>query len=190
MSNAKAVLKELYDTKIVPALMKEQGYKNVHEAPKIVKVVINSGVGTKHDKQFMDDAARDIGLISGQKPVITKARLSVSNFKLREGMPVGVRVTLRGDNMWNFLYRLINLALPAIRDFRGVSNKLDGHGNYSLGITDHTIFPEISGDSKHINLGMDITIVTTANTDAEGRELLKLIGVPFRKSQSQQDQAA
>ena len=189
MSNNVTVLKKLYDEKIVPELMKSQGYKNVHEVPKITKVVINSGVGTRHDKQFMDDAARDIGLIAGQKPVITKARISVSNFKLREGMPVGVRVTMRGDNMWQFLYRLINLALPAIRDFRGVSNKLDGHGNYNFGITDHTIFPEISGDSKHINLGMDITIVTTAETDDEGRELLKLIGVPFRKSQSQEQAA-
>jgi len=189
MSNVKSVLKSLYEEKIVPELMKTQGYKNNHEVPKVTKVVINAGVGSKQDKQYQDDAARDIGLIACQKPIITKARISVSNFKLREGMPVGIKVTLRGDKMWNFLFRLINLALPAIRDFRGVSGKLDGSGNYTLGIADHTIFPEISADAKHINLGMDITIVTSAKTDNEGRELLKLIGVPFRKNQSQ-DQAA
>jgi large subunit ribosomal protein L5 len=189
MSSSNPVLKTTYAEKIVPELMKAKGYKNFHEVPKITKVVINSGIGTKHDKQFLEDAVRDITLIVGQKPVVTRARISVSNFKLREGMPVGVKVTLRGNKMWNFLYRLINLSLPAIRDFRGVSNKLDGQGNYTLGITDHTIFPEISGDSKHINLGMDITLVTTAETDDEARELLRLIGVPFRKAQNK-DQAA
>ena len=117
MSSVKSVLKTLYTEKVVPELKKTRGYKNIHEVPRITKVVINSGVGTKHDKQFMEDAVRDIGLIACQKPVVTKARLSVSNFKLREGMPIGVKVTLRGENMWNFLYRFINLSLPAIRDF-------------------------------------------------------------------------
>jgi large subunit ribosomal protein L5 len=189
MSKSKPTLKALYDEKIIPELKKTKGYKNLHEIPKVTKVVINSGIGTKHDKQYLEDATRDITLITGQKPVVTKARISVSNFKLREGMPVGVKVTLRGSNMWEFLFRLINLSLPAIRDFRGVSAKLDGNGNYTLGITDHTIFPEISGDAKHINLGMDITIVTSAKTDDEGRELLKLIGVPFRKKQSDEQAA-
>jgi large subunit ribosomal protein L5 len=185
MSNVNSVLKSLYEEKIVPELMKANGYKNLHEVPKVVKVVINSGVGSKQDKQYQDDAVRDIALIACQKPIATKARISVSNFNLREGMPVGIKVTLRGDKMWNFLYRFINLALPAIRDFRGLSAKLDGNGNYTIGISEHTIFPEISADAKHINLGMDITIVTSAKTDEEGRELLKAIGVPFRKNQSQ-----
>jgi large subunit ribosomal protein L5 len=189
MSKAKVVLKTLYTETIIPELIKVRGYKNLHEVPKITKVVINAGIGSKQDKQYQEDAVRDIGLIAGQKPIITKARMSVSNFKLREGMPVGIKVTLRGEKMWNFLYRLINLALPAIRDFRGVSGKLDGNGNYTLGITEHTIFPEISADSKHINLGMDITIVTTAKSDDEGRELLKLVGMPFRKSQSKEQAA-
>lgn len=189
MSSETPILKKVYLEKIVPELMKSQGYKNTHQVPGIDKIVINSGIGTKHDKSFLEDAVRDIGRITGQKPVVTKARLSVSNFKLREGMPIGAKVTLRGDNMWQFLFRFINLALPAIRDFRGVANKLDGQGNYTIGVTDHTIFPEISTDSKNINLGMDITIVTSAQSDEEGRELLKLVGVPFRKNQSQ-DQAA
>jgi large subunit ribosomal protein L5 len=189
MSEVKPVLKALYEESIVPELKKSRGYKNLHEVPKITKIVINSGIGTKHDKQYLEDATRDIGLITGQKPIVTKARISVSNFKLREGMPVGVKVTLRGKKMWEFLFRLINLALPAIRDFRGVSSKLDGSGNYTFGITEHTIFPEISADAKHINLGMDITIVTSANSDDEGRELLKLVGVPFRKKQSDEQAA-
>ncbi len=188
MSNVKSVLKSHYDEKIVPELMKAHGYKNLHEVPKVTKVVINSGVGSKQDKQYQEDAARDISLIACQKPIVTKARISVSNFKLREGMPVGIKVTLRGEKMFEFLYRFINLALPAIRDFRGLSAKLDGNGNYTIGIEDHTIFPEISGDAKHINLGMDITIVTSAKSDTEGRDLLKLIGVPFRKKT--EDQAA
>jgi large subunit ribosomal protein L5 len=190
MSSTAPVLQKIYKETIIPELMKTRGYKNLHEVPKLTKVVINSGVGSKHDKQFLEDTVRDIGLITGQKPVVTKARVSVSNFKLREGMAVGVKVTLRGDKMWNFLYRFVNIALPAIRDFRGVSNKLDGQGNYNMGITDHTIFPEISADSKHINLGMDITMVTTAETDDEARELLRLIGIPFRKSTVSKDQAA
>jgi len=190
MSNVKSVLKSLYEEKIVPELMKTHGYKNIHEVPKLIKVVINSGIGSKQDKQYQEDAVRDISLIACQKPIVTKARVSVSNFKLREGMPVGIKVTLRGEKMWNFMYRFINLALPAIRDFRGVSSKMDGQGNYTIGISDHTIFPEISADAKHINLGMDITFVTSAESDDEGRELLKLVGVPFRKSGQSQEQAA
>ncbi len=186
---AKPYLKTLYAEKIIPELRKTRGYKNIHDVPTISKVVINTGINASKDKQYIEDAVRDLGRISGQKAVITKARISVSNFKLREGMPNGARVTLRGDNMWEFLYRFINLALPSIRDFRGVANKFDGSGNYNIGITDHTIFPEIASDSKSISLGMDIAIVTTATTDEEGKELLSLIGMPFRKQQTQEQAA-
>ncbi|MCG8525662.1 MAG: 50S ribosomal protein L5 [Opitutales bacterium] len=189
MSSDSSVLKTLYVEKIVPELKKTQGYKNIHDVPKLTKVVINSGVSATKDKQFLEDAIKDIGAITGQKPVVTKARISVSNFKLREGMPVGVKVTLRGEKMWEFLYRFINLALPAIRDFRGVASKLDGNGNYNIGVADHTIFPEISGDAKNIALGMDVTLVTSAKSDDEGRELLRLIGVPFRKNSSEEQAA-
>lgn len=175
-------LKTIYLEEIVPALMKSRGYKNVMQVPRIEKIVLNSGVGTNNDKNVINDIAKDFALITGQKAVITMARKSISNFKLREGMPVGVKVTLRGNNMWEFLYRLITVSLPLIRDFRGIRKKMDGRGNYSLGITDHTIFPEINVDTHKHTVGMDVCIVTSAKTDAGGLELLTLLGMPFRKA--------
>jgi large subunit ribosomal protein L5 len=184
-------LKKSYLETVVPELRKNLGYTNVHQVPKIEKVVINSGLNASRDKAWVAEVQKEITTIAGQQAVVTKARQSVSNFKLREGMPNGVAVTLRGSKMYDFLYRFINIALPNIRDFRGVSQKLDGHGNYSIGITDSTIFPEISHDtSGRESIGMDITIVTSAPTDNEGRELLKLLGMPFRKPSSQAAAAA
>lgn len=174
-------LKTTYQEQIVPALIKSRGYKNIMQVPKIEKIVLNSGVGTNNDKNVLEDIAKDFGLITGQKPVITKARKSISNFKLRAGMPIGVKVTLRGNQMWEFLYRLITVSLPLIRDFRGIGSRLDGRGNYTLGIADHTIFPEINVDTHKHTVGMDVSIVTTADNDEEGLELLTLLGMPFRK---------
>jgi large subunit ribosomal protein L5 len=175
-------LKKFYQENIVPELTKSRGYKNRHQVPALVKIVINSAFKADADKGFQAEVLKEIGKLTGQKPVVTKARKSISNFKVREGMPLGVMVTLRGNNMFEFLYRLTSIALPMIRDFRGVSNKLDGKGNYSLGITDHTIFPETQVDgSQRQNIGLDISIVTTATNDDEGRELLRLFGIPFRK---------
>lgn len=179
------ILKKFYLDQVVPELKKKYGYSNPHQVPVIQKTVINSGVSASMDKNVINDVAKDIASITGQKPILTKAKRSVSNFKLRAGMPIGVKVTLRGGIMWDFLYRLIAIALPTIRDFRGVPTKFDGHGNYNLGITDHTIFPEIHPEHVKQNLGMDITIVTTAISDEEGRELLRLLGMPFRKPQGQ-----
>lgn len=177
------VLKKLYREEVVPELKKKFGYKNPHQVPEITKIVINSAHRADTDKNLQADILKEISKIAGQKPVITRARASVSNFKVRQGMPLGVMVTLRGAAMYEFLARLIYIALPMIRDFRGVSNRFDGAGNYSLGIADHTIFPETQGDgSQRQNIGLDITIVTTAKTDNEGRELLRLLGMPFRKS--------
>jgi large subunit ribosomal protein L5 len=147
-------------------------------------VVINSGVKADAEKNVVTDLAKDIAMISGQKAVITKSRKAVANFKLREGQPIGVKVTLRGESMYEFLYRLIAVALPTIRDFRGVSGKFDGQGNYNLGITDITIFPEISVETHKAHPGLDIAIVTTAKSDDEGRELLKLFGMPFRRQET------
>lgn len=177
----KAYLHQYYLAQVVPQLMEVRGYKNVHEVPRIEKIVINSGFSATAEKGQIEDIVRDITNIAGQKAVVTKARKSISNFKLREGMPVGVMVTLRGRQMYEFLYRLIAVALPGIRDFRGVKEKLDGSGNYSLGIEDHSIFPEAHGDSGKSTIGMDICITTTAHTDDEGRELLSMLGIPFRK---------
>lgn len=182
MSNA--FLRKYYSETVKPELMKLRGYKNVHEAPKITKIVINSGVDAAADKNVLTDLVKDITAISGQKPVVTKARKSVANFKLREGQSIGVKVTLRGDSMYEFLYRLIAVALPTIRDFRGIPTKFDGQGNYNLGITDITIFPEISVETHKSHPGLDIAIVTTAKTDDEGRELLKLFGMPFRRAET------
>lgn len=176
-----AYLRQHYNETVVPKLKESRGYSNIHEVPQIQKVVINTGFSSTAEKGTIEDIVRDIGSISGQKPVVTKARKSISNFKLREGMPIGVMVTLRGRQMYEFLYRLIAVALPGIRDFRGVKDKLDGNGNYTLGISDHTIFPEVHGDASRHNLGMDICITTSATTDDEARELLSLMGVPFRK---------
>ena len=174
-------LRKQYHETIVPELMKSRGYQNRHQVPAIQKVVINSGFDANVDKNGIEDRVKEITRLAGQKPVITRARMSVSNFKLREGMPIGIKVTLRGAAMYDFLVRLINIALPGMRDFRGIHHKLDGNGNYTLGISDHTIFPEASHESVKANLGMDITIVTTARTDDEGRELLTQFGMPFRK---------
>jgi large subunit ribosomal protein L5 len=180
----KAYLQQYYTEKVVPELKKSRGYSNIHEVPQIEKIVINSGFSATAEKGQIEEIVRDITTIAGQKVVVTKARKSVSNFKLREGMPVGVVVTLRGRQMYEFLYRLLAVALPGIRDFRGVKDRLDGNGNYTLGISDHSIFPEIHGDGSKYTIGMDICITTTAQTDEEGRELLSLLGMPFRKRQT------
>ena len=177
-------LKEKYTESAVPALMKKFGYKNVMQIPRIDKVIISVGCGDCRDNPKMLEAVvRDITTISGQKPVVTKAKKSVANFKLRAGMPVGVKVTLRQSRMWEFLDRLLNVALPRVRDFRGVSpNAFDGRGNYALGLTEQLIFPEIDYDKIEKIRGMNIVICTTAETDEEARELLSLIGMPFAKS--------
>lgn len=177
------VLKKLYTEQVVPALTQSRGYTNKHQVPKITKVVLNTGIDADADKNQIADAARDLGAIAGQKPVLTKSKKAISNFKLRQGQVVGAFVTLRGDSMWEFLYRLLAVALPTIRDFRGVSPKLDGQGNYNLGISDFTIFPEITVENVKKTMGLDITIVTTATSDEEGRELLKLLGMPFRRTE-------
>ncbi len=173
-------LKKSYLEQVVPELKKLRGYKNPHQVPTIHKIVLNSRINSEADKNWVQEVVKDITTISGQKPVISRARASVANFKVRENMPCAAVVTLRGPNMWDFLLRLITVTLPNIRDFRGVSRKLDGRGNYNLGIADHTIFPEITVEAGRKNIGLDITIVTTASTDDEGRELLRLLGIPFR----------
>jgi large subunit ribosomal protein L5 len=177
-------LKKLYVEQVIPELVKARGYKNKHEVPKLVKVSINTGIDAEADKNQIADIARDITSISGQKPVLARSKKAIANFKLKPNQITGCHVTLRGAAMWEFLYRLLAVSLPTIRDFRGVSPKLDGQGNYNLGITDHSIFPEISTESVKKHIGLDITIVTTAQTDDEGRELLRLLGMPFRRSES------
>tara|TARA_Y200000002_G_C22679057_1_gene663255 strand:+ start:1764 stop:2339 length:576 start_codon:yes stop_codon:yes gene_type:complete len=178
-------LKKIYLEEVVPALQKNCGFQNLHQVPKIDKVVLNSSFGVELDKNGIEELRKDITSLSGQAPIVIKAKMSVSNFKLREGMPVGIKVTLRGNVMWEFLLRLIAIALPNIRDFRGVSSKLDGLGNYTLGIIDHSIFPEINVERQRTNTGLDISIVTTAQNDEHGKELLQLLGMPFRKQPSQ-----
>ena len=177
-----ARLREHYLKKAVPALAKEFGYKNVMAVPKIEKVSVNIGLGeATQNAKLIDGAVAELGAICGQKPVITKARKSISAFKLREGMPIGTMVTLRGDRMYEFLDRLLNVALPRVRDFRGVSTKsFDGRGNYTLGLRDQLIFPEIDYAKVDKMKGMNVTIVTTAKSDDEGRALLKHMGMPFR----------
>jgi large subunit ribosomal protein L5 len=177
----KPFLKEQYDQIAVPELKKKFGYTNAHQVPRIVKVVINHGFKADTEKAQIEEAVKEISNVACQKAVATLSKKSISNFKLREDQPIGVKVTLRGNAMYDFLARLIAVALPGIRDFRGVNSKLDGKGNYTLGIVDHTIFPESHGDHSKKAIGMDITIVTTANSDDEGRELLSLMGMPFRK---------
>ena len=179
-------LYDTYQSEIVPAMTKKFGYKNVMEVPKIAKIVVNMGVGeAKENVKLLDSAVADLELITGQKAVITKAKKSVANFKLREGMPIGCKVTLRGSRMYDFLDRLINLSLPRVRDFRGVSaNSFDGRGNYALGIREQLIFPEIEYDKVDKTRGMDVIIVTTAKTDEEARELLSLFNMPFQKSEA------
>ncbi|MCK6602221.1 MAG: 50S ribosomal protein L5 [Bacteroidetes bacterium] len=176
-------LAEMYKSKVVPDLIKKNNYKNVMEVPKITKISINMGLGAAtQDAKILENAVKELGIIAGQKPVVTKAKKAISNFKLRENMPIGAKVTLRGDTMYEFLDRLINLAMPRIRDFRGVSDKsFDGFGNYTFGVKEQIIFPEINVDQVDRIVGMDITIVTTAKTDAEALELLKAFSFPFRK---------
>ena len=175
-------LKEMYKNEIVDAMVKKFGYKNTMEVPKLEKIVINMGVGeAKENAKILDSAVKDLTAITGQKPVLTKAKKSVANFKIREGMPIGCKVTLRGERMYEFADRLINLALPRVRDFRGVNpNAFDGRGNYALGIKEQLIFPEIEYDKVDKVRGMDVIFVTTAKTDEEARELLRLLGMPFQ----------
>lgn len=179
-------LKDKYRNEIVSALMDKFQYNTVMQVPKIVKVCLNQGVGmASQDKKLVDNALAEMTMIAGQKAVPTKARKSVSNFKLRDGMVIGSRVTLRNDQMYEFLDRLITVALPRVRDFRGINDKsFDGRGNYTMGVTEQIIFPEIDLDKVSKITGMDITIVTTANTDAEALELLKLIGMPFKNQRN------
>ena len=176
-----ARMKTKYNEEVAPAMMKKFEYKSVMEIPRLNKIVINVGCGDARDNtKALDAVVRDISQITGQKAVITKARKSVANFKLREGMPVGVKVTLRSEKMWEFIDRLFNVALPRVRDFRGISgNSFDGRGNYALGVKEQLIFPEIDYDKIEKIRGMDIIICTTANTDEEARELLSLLGAPF-----------
>jgi large subunit ribosomal protein L5 len=177
-------LKVRYREEIVPALQGEFSYSNPMQVPGVVKIVVNMGVGAAaKDAKLMDGAVRDLTLITGQKPLVQKARLSIAQFKLREGMPIGAKVTLRGDRMWEFLDRLLSLALPRIRDFRGLSPKqFDGNGNYTFGLTEQSMFHEIDMDNVDRQRGMDITVVTTAKTDDEGRALLKQLGFPFKEN--------
>ncbi len=176
-------LKTIYNEEIVDAMIKKFGYKNIMEVPKLDKIVINIGVGeAKENAKVLESAVKDLEIISGQKAVITKAKKSIANFKIREGMSIGCKVTLRGEKMYNFLDRLVNLALPRVRDFRGVNpNSFDGRGNYSLGIKEQLIFPEIEYDKIDKVRGMDVIFVTTAKTDEEARELLRLVTMPFAK---------
>ncbi|MDO5100147.1 MAG: 50S ribosomal protein L5 [Eubacteriales bacterium] len=176
-------LKETYKSEIVDAMMKKFGYKNIMEVPKLEKVVINMGVGeAKDNAKVLEAAVKDMEIIAGQKAVLTKAKNSVANFKIREGQAIGCKVTLRGDKMYEFVDRLINLALPRVRDFRGVNaNAFDGRGNYALGIKEQLIFPEIEYDKVDKVRGMDVIFVTTAKTDEEARELLRLFNMPFQK---------
>lgn len=175
-------LKTVYQTTILPKLQEEFGYKNVHQVPKLVKVTVNRGLGeASQNAKALESSLSELATITGQKPVVTRARKAIAGFKIREGMPVGVMVTLRSDRMYAFVDRLINLALPRIRDFRGISpNSFDGRGNYSLGIREQLIFPEIDYDTIDQIRGMDVSIITSAHSDEEGRALLKALGMPFR----------
>jgi large subunit ribosomal protein L5 len=178
-----ASLKQEYRERIVPALMKEFAYTSVMQVPKLEKIVLNQGLGIAvADKKIIDMAINEMTAITGQKAVATVSKKDISNFKVRKKMPIGVRVTLRGDRMYEFLERLIRIALPRIRDFKGIESKLDGRGNYTLGITEQIIFPEINIDAINRLLGMNITFVTTAKTDEEGFALLKEFGLPFKKN--------
>ena len=177
-------LKERYHAEIAPALRKEFGYANVMQIPALVKISVNMGVGeAARDAKLIEGAVKDLGIITGQKPAIARATKSIAQFKLREGMPIGAHVTLRGDRMWEFLDRLLTLALPRIRDFRGLSDRqFDGRGNYTFGLTEQLMFHEINPDQVDRQRGMDVTVVTTATTNDEGRALLRLLGFPFKES--------
>ncbi|MFM2486652.1 50S ribosomal protein L5 [Celerinatantimonas yamalensis] len=178
-----AKLHDLYKESVVPALHKEYGYKSIMQVPRIEKITLNMGVGEAlNDKKLLENAVADLAAISGQKPLVTKARKSVAGFKIREGYPIGCKVTLRGERMWEFFERLILIAMPRIRDFRGVSTKsFDGRGNYSMGVREQIIFPEIDYDKVDKIRGLDVTITTTAKSDEEGRALLAAFNFPFRK---------
>jgi large subunit ribosomal protein L5 len=177
-------LKARYREEIAPALREQFGFANVMQIPRVTKMVVNMGVGeAARDAKLMDGAVRDLTAITGQKPQVVRARLSIAQFKLREGQPIGAKVTLRGDRMWEFLDRLLSLALPRIRDFRGLSpRQFDGHGNYTFGLTEQSMFHEINVDSIDRQRGMDITLVTTSRNDDEGRALLKALGFPFKEN--------
>jgi len=179
---ASSKLKSVYQEKIVPQLVEQFQYKNVHQVPKLVKITINRGLGeAAQNAKALESSVTELATIAGQKPVVTRAKKAIAGFKIRQGMPVGIMVTLRGDRMYAFLDRFVNLALPRIRDFRGISPKsFDGRGNYTLGVREQLIFPEVEYDSIDQIRGMDISIITTANTDEEGRALLKAFGMPFR----------
>ena len=181
---ARARLKARYASEIVPALSEEFGHTNINEVPRLTKIVVNMGVGeAARDTKLIDGAIRDLAAITGQKPQVTKSRKSIAQFKLREGMPIGAHVTLRGDRMWEFLDRLLSVALPRIRDFRGLSPKhFDGRGNYTFGLTEQSMFYEIDQDKIDRVRGMDITVVTTSTTDDEGRSLLRRLGFPFKEN--------
>ena len=177
-------LKSLYQETIVPKLKEQFGYTNIHQVPKLVKITVNRGLGeASQNAKALESSVNELAIITGQKPVVTRAKKAIAGFKIRQGMPVGVMVTLRGERMYSFIERLINLSLPRIRDFRGISPKsFDGRGNYTLGIREQLIFPEVEYDSIDQIRGMDISIITTANTDEEGRALLKEMGMPFRET--------
>ncbi len=184
MADKKPNVRRLYEEKAIPEMMKKFGYKNVMQVPRFEKIVVNMGVGeAQTDAKILDAAVKDMTTITGQAPVVSRARKSIAGFKLREGVPVGCFVTLRGERMWEFFDRLINVAVPRIRDFRGLSQKsFDGRGNYSFGVKEQIIFPEIDYDKILKVLGMDITIVTSAGTDEEARELITLLGMPLRQN--------
>ena len=175
-------LKQIYETEVVPKLIERFGYKNAMQIPKLDKVVLNMGLGEAiQNIKVLDSAVEELKIIAGQSPVITRAKKSIAAFKLREGMPIGCMVTLRRDRMYDFFYKLVNIALPRVRDFRGISGSaFDGRGNYSLGIKEHIIFPEIDYDKIDKIKGLNVSVVTTAQTDEEGKELLRLMGMPFR----------
>lgn len=183
MANAKPRYKEIYEKEIAPAMVKSRGYKNKHEVPRLTKIVLNMGVGeASQNKAFMEHASNDLGLIAGQKALITRAKKSNASFKIRDDMAIGCKATLRGDRMYEFLDRLVTIALPRIRDFRGINGRsFDGRGNYALGIKEHIVFPEISYDKVDKIRGLDIVICTSAKTDAEAKELLTAFKMPFRK---------
>ncbi len=177
------ILQQRYRDEVVPALMQEFKYQNIMEVPRVQKIVVNIGLGEANENpKLLDGAVEDLRIITGQQPVITKSKKSIATFKLREGRAIGVKVTVRGERMWSLLDRLINIALPRVRDFRGVPTKMDGRGNYTLGLREQLMFAEIQYDKIDKVRGMEITIVTTAKTDEEGRRLLALMGMPFQKN--------
>src|ERR1700758_790600 len=187
MSEMKARLYAKFKNEVQPALMEKRKYQNPHQIPRMEKIVVNMGVSASLEKGAIDDAAKDLSLITGRKPAVSKSRHSIANFKLREGQPIGCRVTLRRDTMYEFFDRLIATALPRIRDFRGLSTRsFDGRGNYTLGVSDQTIFPEIELDKIKRQQGMDITIVTSAQTNEEAMELLKMMGMPFAEAKAKE----